>query len=67
MNTELTEYLLEKVADEPLAKRSHLYRLIVVSTDDSGLEAQCRKFADELDAFERRHDQLVLDFKRRSR
>lgn len=66
MNAELVEFILEKVAGEPLEKRAQLYRLIVLSCSDQDLTASVRALADECDEIERRHRQLVLDFKRRS-
>jgi hypothetical protein len=62
----LTEYILEKLSEEPVGKRILLYRAIAIETKCPVLTAACRRLANELEAIEARHEQLVLDFKRRA-
>lgn len=65
MNT-LTEFLLDRIAEQPVADRIQLYRALAVETKDAQLAETCRSLADELEEVERRHVQFVLDFKRRN-
>ena len=65
-NPELVTYLLTQIENEPLEKRVRLYRLFVLEISDRALQASVRALADELEQIERKHRQLVLDFKRRA-
>ena len=63
----LTEYILEKLSEEPVGKRILLYRAIAIETKCPLLTANCRRLANELEAIEARHEQLVLNFRTRTR
>lgn len=64
----LNEFVLERVAEVPLHRRITILRALAAllpakSTKSRALLAM----ADELQAIEERHQQLLLDFKRRMR
>lgn len=61
----LTEFVLEQIAQQPVARRIALYRAFAATVSDKALAANCRSIANLLADVERNHQQLVLDFKRR--
>jgi hypothetical protein len=63
----LTDYVLEHCVQEPLTLRLSLYRALAADLPANAPEfAQLTAMADELEGIEARHQQLVLDFKRRA-
>ena len=58
------EFVLERVSDEPLERRAQIYRALATVIGREDLAAQLIAHANSLDEIERRHAQLVLDFKR---
>lgn len=64
----LTEFVLERMELEPIAKRIELLRsLAIFNVSGSPKEREeLHALADELEQIERKHRQLVLDFKRRA-
>lgn len=62
----LTGYLLEQIAKEPVEERIRLYRALAVApSTDANLRRSVTARADELEAFRKREQQTLLDFKRR--
>lgn len=60
----ITDYVLEHSAKEPLSLRMSLYRAIAADLPADAPEFhQLTDMADELEAIERRHQQLLLNFK----
>lgn len=65
--TVIREYVLETIEREPLAKRIEILRALAAVAPDS-TEARClTEMASALAAVQQQHEQLLLDFKRRSR
>lgn len=62
----LTEFLLERIAEQPSPKRIALYRALAAQTNDKDLAGNCRSIANLLEDVERNHLQLTLDLKRRN-
>jgi hypothetical protein len=56
-------WILEKASEEPLQKRVALYRDAASTIASSRLSAQLSRLADELEAIETRHKQLLLDLR----
>ncbi|MBI3885903.1 MAG: hypothetical protein HY302_09280 [Opitutae bacterium] len=62
----ISAFILEHSAELPLSKRAGLYRDMADLTTDEARADTLTALADDLAAIEQRHDQLVLDFKRRA-
>ena len=62
----LDAFVLEQIASQPLAQRALLYRGFAAEATSKEIKSAAHALADECEAIERRHDQLVLDFKRRA-
>lgn len=64
--TIIREYVLESMEREPLAKRVELLRALAAVAPD-GAEIRClTEMASALAGVQQRHQQLLLNFKRRS-
>lgn len=64
----LTEFVLEKAAAEALPLRMQLYRALAAELPETTPEfQQLTALADDIEAIEEKHLQLVLDFKRNAR
>lgn len=63
--TVITAYVLEKLDSEPLSRRVHLLRCLaeVSPTERAALTSM----ADELEAIQQRHEQLLLNLKQGGR
>jgi hypothetical protein len=59
----LTGWILEKASEEPLQKRVSLYRDAAATIASSRVSARLSRLADELEAIEARHQQLLLDLR----
>lgn len=64
--TTLIDFILARIAEQPVPERIALYRALAAETDDAQVAKCCRSLADELEAIDRRHLQLALDYKRRT-
>lgn len=65
--TLLTSFVLEHSINAPLTLRMQLYRALAAELPESAIEfAHLTALADELEAIEARHDQLLLNFRRRN-
>lgn len=53
-------FALEKLADEPLQRRAHLYRCIADICGDEKSARQLLQLAADLDEIDRKHGQLPL-------
>lgn len=64
----ITGFVLDRMEAEPIAKRIELLRsLAILDTNAAPKEREhFHALADELEQIERKHRQLVLDFKRRA-
>ena len=63
----LTEFVLDRMEHEPIGKRIELLRSLAIYTHATPSQrAEFHALADELEQIERKHRQLVLDFKRRA-
>jgi hypothetical protein len=62
----LFDFVLEKAADETAARRVRLYRALASVIGNESDAVTLVTLADDLEAIERKHRQLVLDFKRRA-
>ncbi len=63
----LTQFVLEHTTDSPLPLRMQLYRALAAELPEEAEEFQrLTKLADELEDIESRHQQLVMDFRRRN-
>ena len=62
--TILDEYVMCNAEREPMAVRAKLYRALAEVVTNTNRSSELRKLAIDLDDIERRHAQLVLDFKR---
>ncbi len=60
----LDAFILEQIESQPLANRILLYRSFAAQTQDASLRKSCLSLAADLEDIERRHQQLLLDFKR---
>ena len=61
----LCSFVIEKAAEESISRRILLYRAVAAHVAEASPQfEELTKLADELDEIERRHAQLVLDFKR---
>lgn len=59
-------YILGRLPEEPLARRLELTRALSHLAASSEEAATLIKMADDLEAIERAHVQLLLDFRRRN-
>jgi len=59
----LTEFILEQASKQPVEHRILLYRALSVELRDRALQMKCTALADDLEAIEARHQQLLLDFR----
>jgi hypothetical protein len=62
----LFDFVLEKSADEPLRRRVVIYRALVEVIPSPKECRDLARMADELEAIEVRHQQLLLDLRARS-
>ena len=58
-------FVLEQIASLPLAKRTLLYRAFAAECADRDLKKRVIDLADECEAIEREHQQLVLQLQAR--
>lgn len=63
---DLYEFVLAKLDSEPVGARCKLMRSLSLIIGDEMVSNQLNALADELEQIERKHRQLVLDFKRRA-
>lgn len=61
-STVLTGYILERLPSEPIARRIELTRALALISPTRE-QVELNKMADELENIERRHQQLLLNFK----
>jgi hypothetical protein len=61
----LAEFILEQASAQPMDRRILLYRALSTELRDCGLQDKCTALADELEAIEARHQQLLLDLRAR--
>lgn len=69
MNTSsqsFAQFILEQIARQPVEQRIALYRAYAVEARDPRIKNSCRQLADELEAVQRHHEQMVLDLLRRN-
>ncbi len=60
----LVEFVLERSVEEPLSKRGALYRALAAELPGCSEEFKAlMAMADELEAIEARHQQLLLDLR----
>jgi hypothetical protein len=59
----LYDFVLEKAADEPLRRRLVLYRALAEVMPSPKECRELSRLADELEAIEARHQQLLLDLR----
>ena len=62
----LFDFVLEKAAEETASRRVQLYRALASVIGHEKEAITLITLADDLEAIERKHRQLVLDFKRRA-
>ncbi|MBM3851601.1 MAG: hypothetical protein FJ399_00435 [Verrucomicrobia bacterium] len=62
--TRIAEFVIEKAADEPMMTRAQLYRDLASLVVDENTARALIALSVELEQIERRHEQLVLDFKK---
>lgn len=62
----LDAFMLEAISGQPLERRALLYRAFAAEARDIAIKHAANALADECDAIERSHRQLVLDFTRRN-
>jgi hypothetical protein len=60
---ELYEFALERFQDAPVIKRGRLCRALALIIGDEGHARTLNTLADELEAIEARHQQLLLDLR----
>ncbi len=63
----VVRYVLERMGEEPLRQRIVLAEALAEIAPTEKLRAELNEMAAELSAHEERHEQLVLNFKRRAR
>ena len=63
----LFAFVLDKLPNEPVAKRAEIYRALAQFTASNEERRQFEKLAADCDAIINAHDQLVLDFRRKAR
>ncbi len=59
----LSEFVLERIEGEPLARRIVLCRALAAVTANKTQRAELVAMADELARIERRHRQLLINFR----
>jgi hypothetical protein len=64
--TRIVDFVLEQAASQSAARRIGLYRDLADIAGTTHEAKQLTALANELEAVEAHHQQLVLDFKRRS-
>ena len=62
----LAEFVMERLPEEPMAKRIQLTRALAVLTSDRDEQHALTVMADELEDIQRRHHQLLLNFRLRN-
>jgi hypothetical protein len=62
----LSEFVLSQLAAQPVSKRIALYRDLAQVAANPKEAKRFTRIADDLQAIERSHAQLILDFKRRA-
>lgn len=62
----ISAFVMDKLDGEPIARRIQLKRALAEIVPTPKQRAALLKMADDLEAIERRHRQLVLDFQRRA-
>lgn len=62
--TRITEFVLERLRDEPVAHRAALTRDLARIAGSPREAASLNKLADSLSTIEAAHEQLVIDFKK---
>ena len=60
------EFALQHAPEVALHRRTQLYRDLAELTPDESRARDLNTLANELEAIEARHEQLVMDFKRRA-
>ena len=61
----VSEFVLDQLEHQPVAKRVEIYRDLAQLAANPKEAARFMQLATDLDAIDRSHRQLVLDFKRR--
>lgn len=61
----IAEFVIDKASGEPLSRRIQIYRDMASLVVDDASVKELSALADVLEDIERRHGQLVLDFRRR--
>lgn len=62
----LVEFVLEKSVEAPLGRRALLYRALAAELPGTAPQfKRLTRLADELEAIEERHEQLLLNFRER--
>ena len=64
--TLVTEFVLDRIHDEPVEKRIALCRALAQLTGDAAERLELLQLATELERIERRQRKLTLGFKQRS-
>ena len=62
----IAEFVMERLEGETIARRILLNRALSALTVDIQEQKSLNQMADELEAIQRKHQQLLLDFKRRA-
>lgn len=62
--TQLSIFVLDRIDNEPLAKRAALYQALATITGDETEAIRLNALAADCLAIEKKHLQLALDFKR---
>lgn len=63
----ITRYVLDKLSSEALSKRAELYRALAAITPSKKERRVYEGLANECDAIQEAHDQLVFNFRRSQR
>lgn len=61
----ITAYVLEKIVDEPVARRAEVYRALAFTAAPAE-RVRFEKLAGECDAIDAAHAQLVFNFQRKA-
>lgn len=64
--TVLTEYILARLSEEPIARRIQITRALAALAPTQQEARTFLKMANDLEAIERTHEQLLLNFQRRN-
>jgi hypothetical protein len=60
----LNSFVLEQAQSQPIELRKLIYLALAAESQSKEFKAQCNGLAEHLSEIERKHQQLLLDFKR---